>query len=194
MSTEPVDRRVERTQLSLHQALRDLILEKRYDKITVQDIIDRANVGRSTFYAHFLDKEDLLSKGMRRFGEDFGEHVRLSEHRNETEHVLHSLVFFQHAYENRDHYRAMFDGGGRQFLLETGRQHITADIKAHLDRQVEEGNRLPVPLDVATHYFAGAMMSVLVWWVDSEMTVPPEEINAMFQSMALPSVQYLIGS
>lgn len=192
MSNEAVDRRIRRTQMSLHKALRDLILEKRYDKITVQDIIDRADVGRSTFYSHFLDKEDLLAKGMQQFGQEFGEHVKLSEHRDETEHVLHSLVFFQHAYENRDHYRAMLDGGGRQFLLDTGRQHIMADIEAHLDRRVEQGSRLPVPLEVATHYFAGAMMSIMVWWIDGDMALPPEEINAMYQTMALPSVQHLI--
>ncbi|MCB0110928.1 MAG: TetR family transcriptional regulator, partial [Caldilineaceae bacterium] len=50
---QKTDRRSARSQQLLYQALMDLMLEKRYDKITVQDIIDRANVGRSTFYAHF---------------------------------------------------------------------------------------------------------------------------------------------
>ena len=54
------DRRVGRTVTSLRKALTELILEKHYDSITVQDIIDRANVGRSTFYTHFRDKEDVL--------------------------------------------------------------------------------------------------------------------------------------
>lgn len=193
MENERTDRRILRTQMSLHQALRDLILEKRYDKITIQDIIDRANVGRSTFYAHFLDKGDLLAKGLQLYGQEFGEHVRTSEHQTEAEHVVHSLVFFQHAYENRDLYRAMIDGGGREFLLDTGRRHIMADIEAHLDARVKRGNRLSVPLDVATHYFAGALMSVVIWWIDGDMAIPPDEANALYQSMALPTVQHLIG-
>ena len=56
---ERVDRRVDRTVTALRKALIDLILEKHYDSITVQDIIDRANIGRSTFYTHFVGKEDL---------------------------------------------------------------------------------------------------------------------------------------
>ena len=60
IKTKNSDRRVNRTRKSLQEALAGLILNKGYDKITVQDIIDRANVGRSTFYAHFQDIDDLL--------------------------------------------------------------------------------------------------------------------------------------
>jgi AcrR family transcriptional regulator len=60
---KPIDRRVERTRRSLLNALNELILEKGYEKVTVQDVIDRANVGRSTFYAHFEDKDQLLLSG-----------------------------------------------------------------------------------------------------------------------------------
>ena len=54
------DRRVGKTRKALKEALTDLILEKGYEAVTVQDVIDRADVGRSTFYAHFVDKDDLL--------------------------------------------------------------------------------------------------------------------------------------
>jgi len=64
MKTERVDRRVQRTRQLLNEALMSLIVEKGYEAITVQDIIDRANLGRSTFYAHYQDKEDLLLSGM----------------------------------------------------------------------------------------------------------------------------------
>src|SRR4029079_15081989 len=54
------DRRVARSRRALKEALTDLILEQGYESVTVQDVMDRADVGRSTFYAHFLDKDDLL--------------------------------------------------------------------------------------------------------------------------------------
>ena len=58
------DRRIRRTQKSLHDALIALLLEKNYDAITVQEVLDRADVGRSTFYAHFQSKDELLMSGM----------------------------------------------------------------------------------------------------------------------------------
>ena len=63
MATKMEDRRVQRTRALLLSALLDLIVEQGYEEITVQDIVDRANVGRSTFYAHFLDKRELLLTG-----------------------------------------------------------------------------------------------------------------------------------
>ena len=60
MGSRKVDRRIQRTRQPLEDALIALILEKGYDKITVQNIVDQANAGRSTFYSHFLDKDDLM--------------------------------------------------------------------------------------------------------------------------------------
>src|SRR3954469_23951916 len=57
------DRRVRRTRRLLREALLALVLEKGYEAVTVQDVLDRADVGRATFYAHFRDKDDLLISG-----------------------------------------------------------------------------------------------------------------------------------
>ncbi|BDT93411.1 TetR family transcriptional regulator [Nocardia sputorum] len=57
---DTADRRVRRTRAMLHRALIELMIERSYDRITVRDILDRADVGRSTFYAHYRDKDDLL--------------------------------------------------------------------------------------------------------------------------------------
>src|SRR5205085_389973 len=72
---QPKDRRSARTQRSLSEALVGLVKEKRFDDITVQEVIDRANVGRSTFYSHFRDKEDLFQKDWERFLDGFAQHV-----------------------------------------------------------------------------------------------------------------------
>src|SRR5436190_20283700 len=62
-----LDRRTQRTQHSLTHAMVDLVTEKRFDDITVQNLIDRAEIGRSTFYSHFRDKEDLFQKNWEGF-------------------------------------------------------------------------------------------------------------------------------
>lgn len=191
-----VDRRVQRTREGLHHALLDLILEKRYDKITVQDIIDRANVGRSTFYAHFLDKEDLLEQGLRQIGQQL--HQSMAERSDdgpegggEADSILNSHVFFVHAYANRDLYRAMISGGGGDFLLDTGRKHFTAGLEAHLSQRAASGGKQEIPTAVVARYLAGAMMSILTWWLAEDMPYPPETINAMYESLARPSLEAL---
>src|SRR3954452_8603828 len=76
MAEKKEDRRIQRTRQLLLQALFSLIQEKGFDAVTVQDIIDRANVGRSTFYVHFVDKEDLLVQAMDPFSADLKERQR----------------------------------------------------------------------------------------------------------------------
>lgn len=189
------DRRVRRTRQALLQALLDLILEKRYDKITVQDIIDRADVGRSTFYSHFLDKEDLLLQGIHSFGEHVGEHLGhevAPVEGYDPEHVVHSLAFFQHAYDNRSLYRAMFEGGGAGFVKETVLQHITVDIETHLSARFDGDASPEVPMIVITNFLAGSMMSLLTWWLEEDMPMMPAEIDSMYQRLARPSIEQFI--
>lgn len=193
MANTKTDRRVQRTRRSLHQALMSLILEKRYDKITVQDIIDRADVGRSTFYAHFLDKDDLLVQGLAMFSDQLDAHIEASEQTGgETEHVLHSLTFFRHAGMHHELYRAMQKGGGADAIMAAGRDHLTADIQNHLDAMFPDGTPAEIPLPVITNFLAGAMLSVLMWWLDAGRPYSPEEIDAIFQQLAIGGVSTLL--
>lgn len=193
MNDSKSDRRVQRTRKALHEALMALILEKRYDKITVQNIIDRANVGRSTFYAHFQDKDDLLVQGLAMFSAELNAHIENAEHEGETtEHVLHSLIFFHHANVHHDLYHAMQGGGGMDVILEAGKQHLSADIQRHLDQLFPDSNVLTIPLPIITSFVAGAMLSVLMWWLETGRPFSAEEVNAMFQRLAMSGVEQLL--
>ena len=177
---------------ALHQALMELILEKRYDRITVQGIIDRADVGRSTFYAHFLDKDDLLVQGLAMFSDHLQTHLEASEHHDEEpEHVLHSLIFFRHADMHHDLYKAMQEGGGMDVILDAARQHLSADIQGHLVARFPGGTGADIPTPVITSFLAGAMLSVLMWWLDAGRPCSPEEINAMFNRLAIGGMERL---
>jgi len=194
MENKKADRRVLRTRRALHEALLALVQEKRYDKITVQDIIDRADVGRSTFYAHFMDKEDLLVQGLAMFSEDLQAHIETAEDEDEeTEHVLHSLIFFRHAYLHHDLYKAMQEGGGADVILEAGRRHLHEDIQNHLGALFPEGKAAEIPLPVISSFLAGAMLSLLNWWLNEGRPYPPEQIDGMFQQLAMHGVEKLLN-
>ena len=109
-----VDRRVQRTRDVLHQALISLTIEKGYEVITVQDIIDRANVGRSTFYAHYAGKQDLLMNGLKNLSKHLLAHQRaaLAQKGGFREQGFgFSLAFFEHVHSHRNVYHAIV---GRQ--------------------------------------------------------------------------------
>src|SRR5215469_3915992 len=109
-----MDRRIQRTHDVLHQALMSLIIEKGYEVITVQDIIDRANVGRSTFYTHYVGKQDLLRAGLKHLKDQLIAHQRsaLATKRKTNEGVFgFSLPLFEHVHSYRTVYHAIV---GRQ--------------------------------------------------------------------------------
>src|SRR5215510_15281228 len=102
MKKKKEDRRVQRTQQLLRDALIELIIEKGYEEVTVQDIIDRANVGRSTFYSHFMDKQQLLLSRLKQLRESLAQFqqsgvVTGAKGSGEERPLNFSLAMFQHA-------------------------------------------------------------------------------------------------
>src|SRR5262245_50326481 len=97
------DRRTNRTKRSLSEALVELIQEKRFDDITVQNVIDRANVGRSTFYTHFRDKEDLFQQDWERFLEGFASHIQWDKAGEDK--FVPAGYLFQHLHEVQSFYK-----------------------------------------------------------------------------------------
>lgn len=191
MDKKRIDRRVERTRQLLRDALVSLILEKGYQKITVQDIIDRANVGRSTFYSHYQDKEDLLFSGFDELAFDLDRHRRLpDETGGDQEHLLHSLEFFIHANDNRELYMAMSESGGGEQLLEIGRQHMQNHIEAHLVQFPSIGREFPLP--VITNFLAGSLLTMILWWLEQEAPYTPQEMDDMFNTLAMPGIRSLM--
>lgn len=191
MDKKRIDRQVERTRQLLRDALVSLILEKGYQKITVQDIIDRANVGRSTFYSHYQDKEDLLFSGFDELAFDLDRHRRLpDETGGDQEHLLHSLEFFIHANDNRELYMAMSESGGGEQLLEIGRQHMQNHIEAHLVQFPSIGREFPLP--VITNFLAGSLLTMILWWLEQEAPYSPQEMDDMFNALAMPGIRSLM--
>src|SRR5208283_550628 len=133
------DRRIQRTRQLLLSSLLELILEKGYETITVQDIIDRANVGRSTFYSHFQDKEHLLLSGSERLG-DLLEEFRARSGAGESNWDL-SLAIFRHAEQQRQAFKALLGRQVGRLVLDRIEGALDLCLNEHFRRMIPSGNQ-----------------------------------------------------
>jgi AcrR family transcriptional regulator len=182
-----MDRRVRRTRALLHRSLIQLILEKGYSKITVQDILDRADVGRSTFYAHFRSKDDLLVNGWEDARASFAEKIRSSSERAELLEPM--LVFFQHIDGQRQLYRAMVGKQGSELVDRAIRKLLSEMVEEHLRSRVAGSGRAEERLELAVQFVVGGLIGLITWWLDTEAPFTADEMHASFQKLATHGVE-----
>jgi len=164
----------------LQDALIALILEKDYDQITVQDIIDRANVGRSTFYAHYLDKDDLMESSTEKLRGELGQHFVSIRKENAQNAMMPSLALFQHMQQQYYLYKAMVGGRGIEIVTRAIRKDLNAHARSHFEAVERTGKRLAVPIDILTTFLAESLQALLTWWLDNGMPYSPERMNEMY--------------
>ncbi|HMA37826.1 MAG TPA: TetR/AcrR family transcriptional regulator [Chloroflexia bacterium] len=184
------DRRSQRTRQLLGAALVALMLEQRYDTITVQEIIDRANVGRSTFYAHYLDKEDLLQSEIAALVTRLGDHVDPGA---EGKWIIPSLELLRHVREHYALYRALVRGRAIEPVLKTMQAQLSRQIEVHLAGRLPPGPAPTVPLPVVAQYITGVLLALFQWWLDREMPESPEQLDDYFLQLVRPSVRATTG-
>ncbi len=177
-----LDRRVQRTRELLRESLMELILEKGYDAITVQEITDRANLGRATFYLHYNDKEDLLFSTLQDTVEELKQLVKSGRHEASLDAEWPNVLAFNHAAEHADFYRVLLSGEGSGKLLSQLRSYITGVIEEIISAALPAGGS-SIPLDVASNYFSGALLMMIEWWLRSDMPYPPTEMARMFRQL-----------
>ena len=182
------DRRVRRTRRLLRGALLELAVEKGYDKVTVQDVLDRADVGRATFYAHFRDKDDLLVSGAEELRESLRR--RMAEfaagQRDDpaAERLDVARVLFEHAARHRRLYRGLMGKRGADVIRKYAHQDLSALFREHFDDVVARRNAKPaVPVDVTVHFVVSALLAVLTWWLDNDVNYSAEDMAAMFHRL-----------
>ena len=177
----PPDRRVRRTKQRLAEALQELIIERGYDRTTVQDIIDRADVGRSTFYAHYETKDDLLIGGLDGFAAEM--ELQLAGSRVHERSIMPSLAFFRHVAEDHDLHRALIGSRGIEIATESVHRMLLRHARAGLELRTGAGDRTAIPLEVRAEFLAGSLLAFLTWWLDNDMPYPPERMDEMYQEL-----------
>jgi len=167
-----------RTRAVLRDALITLVGESGWDAITVQDICDRAKVGRSTFYTHFADKEDLLVSGfddLRKLIEG----LRPPVQRGDVALGFASPLI-EHAYENQRLFRALVGKRSGLVAIRRFRELVTGLTEGEL-KDVVPGPHLAA----VVHYTTGAFVELVTWWLDSARQLRPDEIDSIFQQLTM---------
>jgi hypothetical protein len=177
------DRRSQRTRQLLSEALVQLIQVKDYSTISVSDIIERANVGRSTFYAHYRDKDDLLLSQMDRVIETLSTG---SPHAQEFPYFP-SLGFLQHV--GGDHYelyKSLVWGPGMDLIT----RHLQKSLSVRVEQSLQNsGKDYDVPVPILANFIIGSFLTLLKWWLENKRIYSPEQMDEIFKKMTLPGVR-----
>jgi len=180
------DRRVNRTRKALKEALTDLILEKGYESVTVQDVIDRADVGRSTFYAHFVDKDDLLMAILADLevpGPD------TSSWQADDPAFAWTLELFRHFGSGKRLFKAVASSQSGALARRETTQQLETLAKAELSRLNAARKLDPFRFELVVRYLVGTFIGFMDWWMREENeNLPAEQVDHAFRSLVLPGV------
>jgi AcrR family transcriptional regulator len=189
------DRRVQKTRALLHGALASLIHEKSYDAIVVKEILARANVGRSTFYDHFSDKDELLESAIRDVLRS-GEMTAATRPTALADRLLRfSLPVFQHIERYRSATGARVDAQAQPIVhqhLEQALVELIADDLRRMGR-CHEASGHDVPCELLARHVASTFVIVLSWWAKSREPIPSSRADQIFRALVLPSVTELLA-
>ena len=186
-----IDRRIQRTHQLLFEALIELVLEKGYDKITVQDITDRANVARTTFYLHFKDKEELLMNGIKTIFEEYLEKV-VGDLSQDDESGYDNLIKvadnpkdFEHIAKYADFYRIMLGPQGSAVFVHSFRNYLRDVFQEQLLPLLKPANSEPkMPIDLITTASVNTQIGIYIWWLQNDLQ-PPPQVMAQWSSMLM---------
>lgn len=193
MQEPKIDRRVQRTEQQMRDALIALMLEKGYDAVTIQDILDRANMGRSTFYAHYRDKEELLLSGFQVLFDGFQKEFQQVASPNADPAQIGrqlSLFFFRHAASHRGLFKAMIGEKGGKIIQDHALKYLTQFIRDHLAAQMRQQKDFPV--DIVAYFIASSYLSLLIWWLDHDLPYTAEQMDRFYQELVFPGIQKIL--
>jgi AcrR family transcriptional regulator len=170
----------------LQEAHVALIVNKGYEAMTIQDICDTANVGRSTFYTHYKSKDDLRRSSF--------EHLRnlLTDRQRDAlatagdtrdQRLAFSLTLFEHARDHIHLYRALSKSRGGTIALGTIRRILCDLVRNEVSTTVDDNSPDSITRDLTVQYIVGAYMAVLTWWLEGGAKLSPQRVDAMLRKM-----------
>src|SRR6266567_6951361 len=181
------DERIRRTHDRLGSALVQLIQEKPIDDVTVQEVLDRASVGRSTFYLHFRDKNDLLLSQLEKFLEMMS--TVLSIRKEESHRVVPVVELFAHIGNQKKIYRALAESGRLNDFFDLAQGYFARGIERRLRESRRCSHLLHHELGARAYALAASLLALLKWWLDRGAKESPQSMDELFHRMVWEGVQ-----
>ena len=180
-----MDRRQQKTRRAIYDAFTSLLTEKNYNNITVQDIIDGANVGRTTFYAHFETKDDLLKSVCQElFGHIIaGAMDSVHSHQNANQSVLCHLL--QHLQKNDNNILGLLSCKSSDLFLQYFKDSMNELIQNRFVIRRTELS-MGIPQDFLMNHITGSFVEMVNWWIKGHMQQTPEELDKYFCAVIKP--------
>ena len=187
-----MDRRQKKTRAAIFAAFSILLAEKSFSKITVQEIIDAANVGRTTFSAHFETKDDLLKALCEElFGHIIGSAMDCTHtHGLYTEDNVPEPIFchlLQHLQENDNNILALLSCESSEIFLRYFKDSLNSLVQSHLMMQHSNTNTF-VPQDFLINHISGSFVEMVLWWIRGNMKQTPVELDRYFRAVIEPII------
>ncbi|HEY69183.1 MAG TPA: TetR/AcrR family transcriptional regulator [Anaerolineae bacterium] len=174
------ERRRRRSRIRLQEAALALVLEEGYDAVTIQDITDRADLARGTFYTHFRDKEDIIGSVILEGVEAAYRYARerRADHPPPRLEYYYYLNIFKHAQGNRDLFRVMLGGQGSAFLTHRAQQFLTTQVMEDIQSPMLF-SEFDLPPEILAQILTGAVSRLVIWWLETPNTYSPEQMAAL---------------
>lgn len=185
-----MDRRQQKTRAAIFSAFSSLLAKKSYSKITVQEIIDAANVGRTTFYAHFETKDDLLKElchGL--FGHIINSALDCSHtHGLYSDESAPESVFchlLQHLQQNDNNILGLLSCESSEIFLRYFKDNLNELIQLQFVNQNRTTNQ-ELPQDFLINHISGSFVEMVLWWLKGHQKQTPEELDCYFRAVIEP--------
>lgn len=179
--TSREDRRIEKSKQALRAALMELIVERGYEHTSVSDIADRANVGRSTFYAHYADKDDLLQDNLQTLRAHLQAQIAAAGPRPDTPPALaFALPMLQHVHDVGDLVRRFMTAPAGVGVGRHLHDLLVEIVRANLPPEAQ----LPAPPPVVAQSVVGSFLALCTWWVRQRPDLSPEAVDDAFCKLA----------
>lgn len=180
------DLRVIKTDNILFSALLELLKEYPFNEIHITDICQKAMVHRSTFYAHFEDKYHLLTYGLQDVMKSLADVNLKADNLIEIENI--SLNFFKHMAEYNSFYSRILSESSK--LKKLFHDQIAHNLMEKFKEDNKNNNKNNTTLTIVSQFYAGAILAVVSWWLENNMTIPIEDISKQLASLLLVKNSY----